>query len=242
MTHRSFIAVVTLAFLLVVTAAQGKIYVVAAGIADYPGTDHDLVLPARDAETIVQLYKRNGNAVCYKLTDSKATTKNIVNVMNSVFAKAGASDIVVFFFAGHGYKGGFATYDGTLSYAAVRKAMARSKSKNKMIFANACYSGKIRTKKASDSAVSAAKNANVMLFLSSRSNEVSYELPLMKDGIFTTFLQKGLCGEADANGDRTVTAKELFDYVHSGVVKKTCGEQHPVMWGKFADTMPVIVW
>lgn len=242
MAHKSIVVAVTLALLLFVTAAQGKAYVVAVGISDYPGTEKDLRLSSHDAETIAWLYAQNGDAECYKLLDSKATTTNVVSAMNRVFAKAGAADIVVFFFAGHGYRGGFVTYDGTLSYAAVRKAMAKSKSRNKMIFADACFSGKIRTQKNSDSAISAAKSANVMLFLSSRSNEVSYESPSMKNGFFTTYLQKGLRGGADKNGDRIVTAKELFEYVHDGVVNLSHGKQHPVMWGKFADTMPVLVW
>ena len=56
------------------------------------------------------------------------------------------------------------------------------------------------------------------------------------------YLQKGLRGNADANRDRTITAKELFDFVSEGVIKISNGKQHPVMWGKFPDNMPVMVW
>ena len=81
-----------------------------------------------------------------------------------------------------------------------------------------------------------------MLFLSSRSNETSIERRDMKNGFFTTYLQKGLRGGADANRDRTITAKELFDYVHKGVTKLSLNKQHPVMWGKFNNNMPVMTW
>ena len=86
------------------------------------------------------------------------------------------------------------------------------------------------------------KKSNVMLFLSSRGNEFSNERPDMKNGYFTTYLGKGLQGAADANRDRTITAKELFDYVHKGVIELSFGAQHPVMWGNFPDDMTIMKW
>lgn len=223
--------------------ASAKIYLVSVGISDYPGEERDLRLPVQDAKTITWLYGKNSNVEYKQLLDGDATAENIVNSIRTLFGKAGANDIVVFFFSGHGYPGGFAAYDKMLSYDKVRKAMAGSKSKNKMIFADACYSGKIATPgKDSSSSLASAKKANVMLFLSSRSNEVSIERRTMSNGFFTTCLQRGLRGGADANRDRKITAKELFTYVHDGVVKLSKDKQHPVMWGKFSDDMPVMTW
>lgn len=224
--------------------ASAKVYLVSVGISDYPGTENDLALPAEDAKTIAWLYGKNSTEVEYKLlVNSQATSASIVAAIKTVFSDAAADDIVAFFFSGHGYPGGFAAYDGTLSYASIRKAMAGSKSKNKMIFADACFSGKIRTSgKNTGTAVAEAKKANVLLFLSSRSDETSIERKGMKNGFFTTYLQKGLRGGADANRDRKITAKELFTYVHNGVVKLSNNKQHPVMWGKFSDDMPVMLW
>ena len=224
--------------------AQAKVYLVSVGIADYPGTSMDLTLPAKDAQTITWLYSKNTSMQYCQLLNEEATKAKIIAAMNKVFAMAGVNDIVVFFYSGHGYPGGFCAYDGNLDYKEVRDAMARSKCKNKMIFADACYSGRIRTNgsSASPSEVAAAKKANVMLFLSSRSDETSIERKDMKNGFFTTYLQKGLRGGADANRDRVITAKELFNYVHANVVRLSGGEQHPVMWGKFPDNMPVMSW
>ncbi len=223
--------------------ASAKVYLVSAGISDYPGTANDLTLPANDAKTVSWLYRKNGEVEYKQLLDSEATVVHLLSAMRSVFAKAGTDDIVVFFFSGHGYPGGFAAYDGRLSYGKIRKAMACSRSKSKMIFADACFSGKFRTSgRESHSAVAGAKKANVMLFLSSRSNETSIERKDMKNGFFTAYLQKGLRGGADANRDRVITARELFDYVHRGVVKLSRDKQHPVMWGKFPDSMPVMSW
>ena len=81
-----------------------------------------------------------------------------------------------------------------------------------------------------------------MLFLSSRGNETSIERRDMKNGFFTSCLQKGLRGGADTNKDRTITTKELFNYVSNGVRRLSDDKQHPVMWGKFSDNMAVLKW
>ena len=229
--------------LLIPTFTYAKVFLVSVGITDYPGTSADLSLPAKDAQTITWLYSKNTSLQYCQLLNENATKAKIIAAMNKVYSMAGPNDIVVFFYSGHGYPGGFCAYDGDLEYQAIRTSMAKSKSKNKMIFADACFAGKIRTNgTSSGNEVSAAKRSNVMLFLSSRSNETSIERRDMQNGFFTTYLQKGLRGGADVNRDRIITAKELFNYVHENVVKISKGKQHPVMWGKFSDNMPIMVW
>ena len=236
-------ALLALLVAMTATSAQAKTFLVAVGVSDYPGTKMDLRLPANDARTIAWIYSKNSKVKYSLLLDSQATKANIAAAMKKVYSEATANDIVVFFFSGHGYQGGFAAYDGPMDYQVVRNGMAGSKCKNKMIFADACFSGKIRTDAGhSQSSVAASKKANVMLFLSSRSNETSIERRDMKNGFFTAYLQRGLRGAADTNRDRTITAKELFNYVHQGVTQLSRNKQHPVMWGRFSDNMPVMRW
>lgn len=243
MMHKYFRATIIVFLLTFVTITNAKVYLVSVGITDYPGTSMDLSLPAKDAETITWLYSKNASVVNNQLLNERATLQNIISSMRRIFAQADTDDIVVFFFSGHGYPGGFVAYDGQLTYTEIRKAMATSKCRNKMIFADACFSGKIRTDgNSSQSSLQAAKKANVMLFLSSRSDETSIERRGMQNGFFTTYLQKGLRGGADANKDRVITAKELYNYVHKGVIEISHDKQHPVMWGKFSDNMPVMIW
>lgn len=218
-----------------------NIYLVSVGIADYPGTKNDLTLPAKDAETIQWLYQKNRKAETILLTDTKATQSNVLSSMTRLFNKASANDIVVLFFSGHGYKGGFVGYDAMITYQDIKKTMAKSAAKNKMVFADACFSGKMREPSKNSSGISPS-SLKVMLFLSSRDNEVSIESSSMKNGFFTTCLQRGLRGGADANRDRVITAKELFKFVSQGVKKLSRDKQHPVMWGKFSDSMPVMIW
>ncbi|MBO4307873.1 MAG: caspase family protein [Bacteroidales bacterium] len=224
-------------------SAFAKVYLVSVGISDYPGTANDLRLSAGDARAMTRLYQNKSGLVYRMLLNEEATVENIVSTMRRVFVSAGETDIVVFFFSGHGYPGGFRAYNGQLTYTQVRNAMSVSKSRYKMIFADACFAGDIRTGgRTSATTIAAAKRANVLLFLSSRGNEVSYERTSLGNSIFTAYMLKGLKGEADANHDNVITAKELFIYVNGNVSRATSGKQHPVMWGKFEDTMPIMTW
>lgn len=224
--------------------ANAKVFLVSVGISDYPGKVNDLRLPAKDAQLVTWLYSQNADVNFMELLDTNATRANIIEAMEKIFPKAGKDDVVVLYFSGHGVPGSFCAYDEDLSYEEVRRCMSESKSHNKMIFADACFSGKIRTNEtASEQEHSRSyEKTNVILFLSSRSNETSLELPYMKNGLFTTYLQKGLGGRADFNNDRIITAKEIFRYVYDNVVRMSQKKQHPVMWGKFSDDMPVISW
>lgn len=235
--------IVICAFILfsLTVSANAKTYLVAVGVSDYPGNNRDLRLPANDAATVQYIYSKNSNAESVLLTNSDATKSVVLSKLRSTFAKATENDIIVFFFSGHGSKGSFCAYDVQIPYSEIRKAMASSKAKNKMIFADACFSGKMRQGR-KNTAEQSFNNYNIMLFLSSRGNETSIERRDMKNGFFTSCLQKGLRGGADANKDRTITAKELFNYVSTNVKILSNDKQHPVMWGKFSDNMPVMKW
>lgn len=216
-----------------------NIYLVSVGVSDYPGKVNDLILPAQDARALHRLYKLNAKVTSVLLTDSRARKKHILSESKKLFDKAERNDIVVLFFSGHGVKGGFAAYDGLLLNEEIRQLFSGCKARSKMVFADACFSGDIR-----DHVNSGFKDPenNIMLFLSSRDNESSIEYSWMRNGVFTACLLRSLKGGADVNRDRVITAKELFRAVSAGVIKLSQGTQHPVMWGNFDDTMPVMIW
>lgn len=248
MMHQTFLSLnvfkslfLTMMLTIVPVMSEAKIYLLSVGISDYPGVQNDLRLPHNDAATMQWLYKENKQTKTVLLMNDKATIANIKTALRNMASKATPNDICVFFFSGHGVKGAFVCYDGFLSYTEVASAMSQCKSNNKMVFADACFSGAIRD----NSKVSSKYdgwNHNIMLFMSCRSNEVSIETPAMTNGFFTYALQHGLRGGADKNKDRTITAKELFNYVSAKVKKESNNRQHPVMWGKFSDNMPVMKW
>lgn len=226
--------------------AHAKTFLVSVGVADYssfPADATNLRCPVNDARAIADLYAKNKGVEYVVLTDKDATKDRIVRAMSKVYSRAKADDIVVFYYSGHGFPGGFCACDGWLDYDDVKDAFANCKSKNKMIFLDTCRSGSLRADtKHRTNIEEAAKNTNVMLFLSSRTNESSFERSIGEYAIFTTQLINGLKGEADANSNSVITAKELFDFVSKKVARVSHDEQHPVMWGQFDDNMTVMKW
>ena len=161
--------------------------------------------------------------------------------MHTSFMNANSEDIVILYFSGHGTPGALVCHDGLLTYQHIFKMLKGCKASRKVIIADACYAGKMRT---NNQQTSSYNSQNVMLFLSSRTNEVSRE-SRYKNSLFTIFLERGLRGgadTADTNRDRYITARELYDFVHKGVIEASGNKQHPVMWGKFDNNMTVINW
>ncbi len=235
------IFIASVLFLACVIYMQAKNYMVCVGIADYPGKENDLLLSTKDAETIKDLYLKNGDAEVVSYTNEQATLNNISMALKEMYSKASTEDAIVFFFSGHGLPGSFVCYDGMLKYDVLTDVMLESKAKSKMIFADACYSGKARQNVKEEN--NANNNNNVMFFLSSRSEEVSIERKVgWRNSLFTAFLERGLRGGADANKDRVIIARELYLFVSKGVAEQSFRKQHPVMWGKFDDDMPVMSW
>ncbi len=58
-------------------------------------------------------------------------------------------------------------------------------------------------------------------------------------GVFTYFLLEGLKGKGDRNGDGTVTAGELFEYVQEQVAKATADQQNPTALPGLARDLPL---
>ena len=232
-------------------SATGRtIYVLSVGIRDYRYIS-DLQKTENDAREFSELYMTHTKNVT-TLLGSQATRENILSSLRSCFAKAGADDIVVFFFSGHGDKGGLCTYDtkgrSTLvTYAEVQKAIGSCKAANKQLFIDACYSGGLRDGKKTARPATTARpplsdTQGIMLFLSSRTGETSQENRWADNGFFTQYLIKGLKGAADTDSDRIITAKEIFTYVSAKVSERTRKKQNPVMWGKFNDNMHILNW
>ncbi len=219
-------------------ASAQNTYVVVIGIANYPNVNQ-LVLPGKDAKAVSEFYKEfTPNVIT--LTGKYATKAAIIKALKDQFSRATENDAVVFFFSGHGFEGGLCPYDikpgdqnTGLWYEEVQEIFYNCKAKRKIVFADACFAGGLTGWYAKTS----PKDLELLLFLASRYNETSMELPFMTNGVFTTYLLRGLRGNADENNDGTITAKELFSYVSRGAIYKTNDRQHPVMWGKFNDNM-----
>ena len=224
-------------------ARNGNIYALVVGVSEYTNPSNNLNYPDKDAAEIYDLLRANTSADKVKiLTDRSATHDNILKTANQLFLNAGSNDIVILFFSGHGYQGGFIAHDKVLKYDELKILFRKTRAKRKVVFADACFSGDMRANSAPQNAHFTMFGNQVCLFLSSRSDQVSFESGGIGNGFFSYYLVLGLRGGADANRDRLITARELFEFVNPRVRQYSYNRQVPVMWGKFDDAMVVLDW
>lgn len=222
-------------------AARAETYVVCVGIAHYADPRAgDLTQPETDAKAMAVFFKRGTDNVI-TLTGKYATKAAILRSLRSQCGRTAPGDRIIFYFSGHGYPGGFCPYDmrdigGGLTYDEVLAIINASRATDKLIFADACNSGAIRSNREQ----SAPDPGNTLMFLSSRDKEASIERQFIANGFFTKCLLRGLRGAADSDRDKTITATEIFKYVKEGVDTLSHGRQHPVMWGTFPDDLPIV--
>lgn len=233
--------IVLLMMLLPVGKVLGETYVVCVGIANYADPKvRNLVKSEQDAKSMAEFYKK-GTPNVITVTGRYATKSQIIQCLKSQFGRAKRGDRILFYFSGHGYPGGFCPYDmrrpeDGLTYEEVLRIMKASNATDKFIFADACNSGAIRNGGSGGN----PETGNVMMFLSSRGNEMSVEKAFQANGCFTRHLLRGLGGAADSDADRKITAAELYRYVSMMVRKDSGDRQHPVMWGKFPEDLVIV--
>lgn len=224
---------------------SARSYALCVGLNDYPYEvanyrPSKLRVSVNDARVMKQVFAANGFSTSL-LTDSAATCKAVLRAIKYRFCTAKKNDVVIFYFSGHGTEKGLLCFDGLLTNSAIADEMSKCKAKIKMIVADACYSGTMRNDTVWRQAFANAED--VVLFLSSRTNEVSRET-WYSNSLFTMYLERGLRGGADANRDQIITLRELYDFVHNGVIadKRFGDPHHPVMWGGFDGNSAVVKW
>ena len=141
------IGLVIFLFLASITSLQAKVYLVSVGIADYPGTENDLRISDNDAQTIAKVFLATKDASVKVLTNEEATQSALLSTMHTLFEDAQSDDAVVLYFSGHGTPGALVCHDGLLTYQHIFKMLKGCKANRKIIIADACYSGKMRTSK-----------------------------------------------------------------------------------------------
>lgn len=228
--------------LLWILPASARTYVVSVGLGNYSDGENSLPCSLGDVKAISNFYKHYNNSDVFMLVDRNATRAHILKVLKEQFAKAGSSDEVIFCYSGHGFDGGVSCYDteNVVFCSEVQKIMRNCKAKRKIMFIMACHSGSFKNKYDNDPRRRFEQKSDVMIYLSSRANEYSWENSRMDKSYFYDALLRALRGKADKNGDRIITARELFNYVNRDVIDQTGGRQHPQMYGNFSDNMVIV--
>lgn len=233
------------------TANAQKTYIVCVGVGNYASSEiNHLPCSKGDARSIARFFHKYNNSEVFMLLDKNATRSHIIRVLKAQFAKSTEKDEIIFAYSGHGFDGGITCYDTQIGNDLknvvycyeIQQILRNCKARRKVMFIMSCHSGSF-TKKYGNVKQQydyKSKKSNVMLYLSSRANESSWETNAMTRSFFFEYLLKGLRGYADKNGDNLVTARELFNYVNAGVISVTDGQQHPQMYGKFDDDMVVV--
>lgn len=226
-------------------------YALVVGIAAYQNLSpqQNLHFSERDAESIYSiLISPEGGSFraenVHRLIGPKATLANLKHELEDWLPSvAKDGDRVLVYFAGHGFvvdgRAYLAPYDIQLdrvaqtaypmdSLGAVFGGKVRGKWK--VLITDACHSGAI-----SPEATAAINrrlidlDKSIFVLSASRDREQSFESPDWGGGhgIFTYYVERGLSGSADENGDGIVTADELADYVRTNVRRDTKGQQNP---------------
>ncbi|MEO5926758.1 MAG: tetratricopeptide repeat protein [Bryobacteraceae bacterium] len=244
----------------------GQTYALVIGVSKYQRPELSLQYAHSDATTFSQLLSspRGGGvpaANILLLTDEKATTAAVRNGFQDFLKRrATKNDTVIILIAGHGTvetpgnrNAYILTHDSDpqdLASTALPMGELQSlfeeqlkKVGKVLLFVDVCKAGTI------GSIQSTGINSNVQqlgdiegdLFglLASRPREVSFEGPEFGGGhgAFSYFVLKGMEGAADKDGNKTVTASELIDYVSKQVPEATNSKQHPREFGVYDNGM-----
>jgi uncharacterized caspase-like protein len=232
-------------WLIGIAQAEAKIYAVVVGVSDYQydAVINDLRYSDDDAFAMAA-YLTGASHEVVRLTDGQATKANILRTAAALFAKATSQDVILFFFSGHGAEGVFIPHDfdgkTALLHSEVKALFKQSKAGLKVCIADACHSGSIKLKIGTREPTALQSNADVVIMMSSRANEVSQEQPRLGKGVFTHFLLMAFQGNADVNRDRKITLLELFNYLSRQVSQQTNQKQHPIMFGRFNKEMAFV--
>ena len=199
------------------------------------------------------------------LLNEDATAQNVRSALFTFLTKAQPQDEVVLYIAGHGAPDPndprnlyLLTYDTKLDDMGgtafpmwqLQDVFTRVlKAKRVVTFADTChsygFSGERRGKKSNNLVnqyvAKAANDSDRAVITASDISQLSYESDKWGGGhgVFTFFLLKGLRGEADANKDGTVTAGELFAFIHDNVDKATSGNQSPMALPGLSERLPL---
>ena len=214
--------------------AAGERWALIVGVDRFQGSTRPNYGAVNDAADVRQALIKNGWADDHikVLTDGAATAGAIRAGLQWLVDRSSPNGMSVFHYSGHVKQVGSTEYlwphDNAFIPDTELAGKLRQLKGQAWIDISGCEAAGF------DEGISAP---NRLFTASSRANEKSYEIPDMRQSVFTLLLvEQGLVnGAADANGDRKVSVQEAFAYAAARAPQFTAGQsqgpQHPVMAG-----------
>ncbi len=243
----------------------GDLYALVVGVSRYrDGKIPKLELSDKDAkafgeflETQKEVFK--DTRVTYLLNE-KATKSEVEKYLYYTLPKAGKSDTVILFFSGHGAYDplrpaeflflAFDTEPDYLGTTAVKMSglefLKGVEAERVLIIADACYAGGFSRQKPKSPAPSfesflkeIRNSSGTAIITSGNEKQLSWEVPKLKNSVFTHNLLLGLQGKADRDNDGIVSLSEAYEYAYAKTKDETAGHQHPQLEGKVIGAFPL---
>jgi uncharacterized caspase-like protein len=212
---------------------------------------------ARIAETAMKGRNKDIDlqTLCQQACNALPTYANVRAALEKI-ARSDEHDTVIVFLSGHGESVGgkyfflpsdlqragadVRTSVNALDWSLVEDALGRAKGA-KILFVDTCHSG------ASFNATlrNNARQNNLIAFSSTGPNQLSWEDPQVKHGLFTYWLIKGLGGDAEETDRHTIKVYGLGNFLAQKVGEQTAHppftHQEPI-FESLLDSNPAIAW
>lgn len=244
-----------------IKAQEGPAYrAVIVGIEDYAEIN-DCLWADDDAAVLGNLLALQWDEKI--LLNAEATKANVKDSVEWLAAEAGANDISLFYFAGHGTNDGVNTY--ICPYDSLPAEVSRDIADyelaawlnaingQKIVIFDSCHSGGFVYRSVGNSGAPRVKEGTPMAelkggfaeklgYLAVESyevmtacevNELAWGYSELGHGVFTYFLLEGL-SNTDLVGDGAVTTGELFNYAESRTIEWGYN-QHPQWWDGISE-------
>lgn len=197
-----------------------------------------------DAKAIAELLKKNGDGSPnfeVRFVPDVSTKSEMYELLDALFSQ-GESDIALFYFSGHGTdelagKIVMPDYNGRdlgIPMSEIVQLANKSKSNNKIIILDCCFSGKM-----GEAGFTGTKDSvlgeGVTIMTASNRDEYAVEDRITGHGIFTELLIQGLQGgAADVGGN--ITPASLYSFVDQSL---GAWEQRPLFKTNISRFLPI---
>jgi uncharacterized caspase-like protein len=82
--------------------------------------------------------------------------------------------------------------------------------------------------------------AGCVVLAACNDGQLSVELDILENGVFTYYVVEGLDGPANADADNDISTEEIYEYADPLVIDYTGGWQDPVLYDNVPGELPVV--